>query len=57
MQISIDTYGVPLTEDALTAAKNADAVLFGAIGGPVGSLRAAVPLPSVMLSISSRLPT
>ncbi|KAF4535562.1 putative 3-isopropylmalate dehydrogenase leu2a protein [Lasiodiplodia theobromae] len=31
---SIDATGEPLTEEALTAAKNADAVLLGAIGGP-----------------------
>ncbi|MCJ1352095.1 MAG: 3-isopropylmalate dehydrogenase [Icmadophila ericetorum] len=32
---SIDATGSPLTDEALTAAKNADAVLLGAIGGPV----------------------
>ncbi|KAK7970329.1 hypothetical protein PG996_001240 [Apiospora saccharicola] len=31
---SIDANGSPLTDEALTAAKNADAVLLGAIGGP-----------------------
>ncbi|KAJ9149490.1 3-isopropylmalate dehydrogenase [Pleurostoma richardsiae] len=31
---SIDTIGMPLTSEALEAAKNADAVLLGAIGGP-----------------------
>ncbi|KAF4305067.1 putative 3-isopropylmalate dehydrogenase leu2a protein [Botryosphaeria dothidea] len=31
---SIDATGEPLTEEALTAAKNADAVILGAIGGP-----------------------
>ncbi|CAI7671686.1 hypothetical protein N7533_005968 [Penicillium manginii] len=31
---SIDDNGSPLTEDTLEAAKNADAVLLGAIGGP-----------------------
>lgn len=31
---SIDAHGEPLTEAALTAAKNADAVILGAIGGP-----------------------
>ncbi|KAK8211421.1 3-isopropylmalate dehydrogenase [Zalaria obscura] len=31
---SIDAHGSPLTDEALTAAKNADAVLLGAIGGP-----------------------
>ncbi|KAL1587767.1 3-isopropylmalate dehydrogenase [Cladosporium halotolerans] len=31
---SIDATGSPLTDEALTAAKNADAVLLGAIGGP-----------------------
>ncbi|MDE7287749.1 MAG: 3-isopropylmalate dehydrogenase, partial [Lachnospiraceae bacterium] len=30
---SIDVHGVPLTEDAVTAAKAADAVLMGSIGG------------------------
>jgi isocitrate/isopropylmalate dehydrogenase len=34
-QASIDANGTPLTEEALTAAKRADAVLLGAIGGPV----------------------
>lgn len=33
-QCSIDKTGSPLTEDALAAAKAADAVLLGAIGGP-----------------------
>lgn len=33
-QASIDATGVPLTDEALTAAKDADAVLLGAIGGP-----------------------
>ena len=37
-QISIDTNGEPLTDGALAAAKSADAVLLGAIGGPVGNL-------------------
>ncbi|KAI4213906.1 MAG: hypothetical protein LQ351_003601 [Letrouitia transgressa] len=31
---SIDATGSPLTDEALTAAQNADAVLLGAIGGP-----------------------
>ncbi len=30
---SIDVHGVPLTEEAITACKNADAVLMGSIGG------------------------
>lgn len=34
--ISIDTYGVPLTEEAMETAKNSDAVLLGAVGGVVG---------------------
>ena len=29
--ISIDTYGVPLTEEALAAAKKSDSVLLGAV--------------------------
>ena len=32
--ISIDKYGIPLTEDALESAKASDAVLLGAVGGP-----------------------
>lgn len=28
-----DKFGTPLPEDTITAAKNADAVLFGAVGG------------------------
>lgn len=35
IQASIDATGSPLTDEALTAAKNADAVILGAIGGPV----------------------
>lgn len=31
---SIDVHGVPLTDDALAAAKASDAVLLGAVGGP-----------------------
>lgn len=34
-QASIDATGSPLTDEALAAAKKADAVLLGAIGGPV----------------------
>ncbi len=37
--ISIDTYGVPLTEEALKTAKNSDSVLLGAVGGNVGNSR------------------
>lgn len=31
---ALDEYGVPLTDEALAKAKSADAVLFGAVGGP-----------------------
>ena len=37
--ISIDTYGVPLTDEALETAKNSDSVLLGAVGGHVGNSR------------------
>lgn len=37
--ISIDTYGVPLTEEALETARNSDSVLLGAVGGNVGNSR------------------
>ena len=32
--VSIDKHGVPITEEALNAAKKADAVFLGAVGGP-----------------------
>lgn len=32
---SINAHGTPLTDEALAAAKGADAILLGAIGGPV----------------------
>lgn len=34
--VSIDTYGVPLTEETLENAKGCDSVLLGAVGGNVG---------------------
>lgn len=34
---SIDVHGVPLTEEALLAAKESDSVLLGAVGGDVGN--------------------
>ena len=34
--ISIDTYGVPLTDEAIEVCKKSDAVLLGAVGGIVG---------------------
>lgn len=37
--ISIDTYGVPLTAEALETARNSDSVLLGAVGGNVGNSR------------------
>lgn len=37
--ISIDTYGVPLTDETLQAAKESDSVLLGAVGGNVGNSR------------------
>lgn len=40
---SIDATGSPLTDEALAAAKGADAILLGAIGGPVSNLIASVP--------------
>ena len=36
---SIDEYGVPLTDEAVAAAKASDAVLLGAVGGNVGNSR------------------
>lgn len=32
---SIDAHGTAITDEALSAAKSADAILLGAIGGPV----------------------
>ena len=43
---SIDATGSPLTDEALAAAKNADAVILGAIGGPVIS-------PTCLLCLST----
>ena len=37
--ISIDTYGVPLTDETLLEAKKSDSVLLGAVGGNVGNSR------------------
>ena len=37
--ISIDTYGVPLTDEALETARKSDSVLLGAVGGDVGNSR------------------
>lgn len=31
---SIDAHGTPLTDDVLQLAKDSDAILFGAVGGP-----------------------
>ena len=35
VKASIDAHGTPLTEETLAAAKAADAVILGAVGGPV----------------------
>lgn len=37
--VSIDAYGVPLTEEALETARKSDSVLLGAVGGNVGNSR------------------
>lgn len=37
--VSIDAYGVPLTEEALETARKSDSVLLGAVGGDVGNSR------------------
>lgn len=37
--VSIDAYGVPLTDEALETAKKSDSVLLGAVGGNVGNSR------------------
>ncbi|KAL8795507.1 MAG: hypothetical protein Q9182_007530 [Xanthomendoza sp. 2 TL-2023] len=53
---SIDTHGKPLTDEALTAAKNADAILLGAIGGPkwgTGSVRPEQGLLALRKSLST----
>lgn len=34
-QCSIDAHNNPLTDEALSACKNADAIILGAVGGPV----------------------
>lgn len=35
IQCSIDAHNNPLTDEALAAAKGADAIILGAVGGPV----------------------
>ncbi|KAL8696077.1 MAG: hypothetical protein Q9201_007836 [Fulgogasparrea decipioides] len=53
---SIDATGEPLTEKALTAAKKADAVILGAIGGPkwgTGAVRPEQGLLSLRKSLST----
>ena len=35
LQCSIDAHNNPLTDEALEAAKKADAIILGAVGGPV----------------------
>ncbi|MAA59517.1 MULTISPECIES: 3-isopropylmalate dehydrogenase [unclassified Ketobacter] len=53
---SIDAAGVPLTEDALALAKSADAILFGAIGGPKWeSLEIAIRPEKGLLRLRSEL--
>ena len=37
-QCSIDAHNNPLTDEALAAAKGADAIILGAVGGPVWHL-------------------
>lgn len=37
--VSIDKYGVPLTDEAIAKAKASDAILLGAVGGDVGNSR------------------
>lgn len=40
MQCSIDAHNNPLTDETLEAAKKADAIILGAVGGPVGAYAA-----------------
>ena len=53
-QASIDATGSPLTDEALKAAQTADAVLLGAIGGPVSRQSFFPPLLSIPLCGVSR---
>jgi 3-isopropylmalate dehydrogenase len=39
---SIDAHGTAITDEALAAAKSADAIILGAIGGPVSSHRCCI---------------
>ncbi|KAJ9638352.1 3-isopropylmalate dehydrogenase [Coniosporium tulheliwenetii] len=50
---SIDATGSPLTDEALDAAKNADAVVLGAIGGPVSQPTPPSPKPTSFPSSST----
>ena len=54
--VSIDRFGVPLTKEALEAAKNADAVLLGAIGGPKwDNIRYEIRPESALLALRKEL--
>ncbi|OQO05843.1 hypothetical protein B0A48_09938 [Cryoendolithus antarcticus] len=45
---SIDAHGIPLTDSALAAAKSADAILLGAIGGPKWGTAAVRPEQGIL---------
>lgn len=47
LKASIDATGVPLGQQAIDAAKSADAVLLGAIGGPVSAFSVRELFPPV----------
>jgi 3-isopropylmalate dehydrogenase len=48
LQASIDATGIPLTDEALEAAKAADAVILGAIGGPKWGTAAVRPEQGIL---------
>ncbi|KAL9608455.1 MAG: hypothetical protein Q9204_009233, partial [Flavoplaca sp. TL-2023a] len=56
LKCSIDATGKPLTDEALAAAKSADAIILGAIGGPkwgTGSIRPEQGLLALRKSLST----
>ena len=51
---SIDKYGVPLTEDTLTACNNSDAIFLGAVGGYLAPVHSKHPFTDQPLGVADR---
>jgi isocitrate/isopropylmalate dehydrogenase len=51
---AIDQFGTPLPDDVLKLAKDSDAILFGAVGGPNGTIPNPTSVPSRRCSRCAR---